>query len=219
MTRDYNPAMSATPTTEKFFYPNRMGRIILYSMKQELGVEQMLNVLRTAGHERLLSTMPLGNFDKRFPFETVSALQSATEEVFGVRAGRQINHRVGRGTLGLGLKDFDPLLGIADLPMRLVPLGMKFRVGLDVFARVFNQFSDQIVKLSETEQHHLWIIERCPVCWGRRTDSVCCHLAGGLLEEAIFWGTGGRRFKVEETACVAAGAATCTFQIDKRPLD
>jgi predicted hydrocarbon binding protein len=202
-----------------YFYPNRMGRIILHSMRQQLGAEQVLNVLRAAGHERLLSTMPLGNFEKRFPFETVSALQRAAEEVFGVRAGRQINHRIGRGTLELGLKDFDPLLGIADLPMRLMPLGMKFRVGLDVFARVFNQFSDQVVKLSETEQHHLWIIERCPVCWGRQTDEVCCHLAGGLLEEAIFWGTGGRRFRVEEVSCIAMGGASCTFQIDKRPLD
>jgi len=211
--------MTAAPVNARYFYPNRMGRILLLSMKKELGAEQVLNVLRTAGHERLLSTMPLGNFEKRFPFETVSAMQSATEDVFGVRAGRQINHRVGRGTLELGLKDFDPLLGIADLPMRLMPLGMKFRVGLDVFARVFNQFSDQVVKLSETEQHHLWIIERCPVCWGRRTDDVCCHLAGGLLEEAIFWGTGGRRFHIEEVSCIAAGGPTCTFRIDKRPLD
>ena len=118
-----------------YYYPNRMGRIILSSMRNELGAAQLLAVLRAAGHERLLSTMPLGNFDKRFPFQTVSDLQAATENVFGVRAGRQMNQRVGRGTLELGLKDFDPVLGIADLPMRLMPLGMKFRVGLDVFAR------------------------------------------------------------------------------------
>jgi predicted hydrocarbon binding protein len=39
------------------------------------------------------------------------------------------------------------------------------------------------------------------------------------LEEAIYWGTGGRRFRIEETECVAAGAATCTFRIDKHPVD
>jgi hypothetical protein len=211
--------MTTAGVNGSYYYPNRMGRIILHSMRQELGAQRLLEVLRAAGAERYLSTMPLGNFEKRFPFETVSALQAATEQVFGMRAGRQINQRVGRGTLELGLKDFDPLLGIADLPMRLMPLGMKFRVGLDVFARVFNQFSDQVVKLSETEQHHLWIIERCPVCWRRQSEEPCCHLAGGLLDEAIIWGTGGRRFKVEEIACVAAGAATCTFRIDKHPLD
>lgn len=211
--------MSEQASTNHYFYPNRMGRIILHSMRQELGPQRLLEVLRVAGHERLLSTMPLGNFEKRFPFQTVSDLQAATEGVFGPRGGRQLNLRIGRGTLELGLKDFDPILGIADLPMRLMPLGMKFRVGLDVFARAFNQFSDQIVKLSETGTHHLWIIERCPVCWQRHTDEPCCQLAGGLLEEAIFWGTGGRRFRVVETQCRAAGGPNCTFAIDKHPLD
>jgi hypothetical protein len=211
--------MTTAPANTQYFYPNRMGRIILSSMRNELGPTQLLAVLKAAGHEQLLSTMPLSNFDKRFPFQTVSDLQVATETVFGVRAGRQMNQRVGRATLELGLKDFDPVLGIADLPMRLMPLGMKFRVGLDVFARVFNQFTDQVVKLSETETHHLWIIERCPVCWQRHTEEPCCPLAGGLLEEAIFWGTGGRRFRIEEIQCVAMGHPTCTFKIDKHPLD
>ena len=211
--------MSQAPAAGHYFYPNRMGRIILSSMRSELGPDHLPEVLRAAGQEQYLDKLPLGNLDRQFPFETVSQLQAAAEQVFGVRAGRQANYRIGRGTLGLGLKDFDPLLGIADLPLRLVPLGMKFRVGLDVFARVFNQFTDQVVKLSETDTHHLWIIERCPVCWRRASDEPCCQLAGGLLEEAIYWGTGGRRFRVEETECVAVGAATCTFRIDKHPVD
>jgi hypothetical protein len=126
-----------------FFYPNRMGRIILASMKKELGVDRLTEVLRVAGQTQLANTGALpANLDKRFPFETVSALQAATEQVYGARAGRNMNYRIGRGTFELGLKDFDPILGIADMPMRLMPFGMKFRVGLDVFARVFNQFSD-----------------------------------------------------------------------------
>src|SRR4029079_3967618 len=192
--------MSQVPAGH-YFYPNRMGRIILSSMRSELGPDHLPEVLRAAGHEQYLDKLPLGNLDRQFPFETVSQLQAAAEQVFGVRAGRQANYRIGRGTLGMGLKDFDPLLGIADLPLRLVPLGMKFRVGLDVFARVFNQFTDQVVKLSETDTHHLCIIERCRVCWQRASEEPCCHLAGGLLEEAIYWGTGGRRFRIEETEC------------------
>ena len=211
--------MSQAPTTGHYFYPNRMGRIILSSMRTVLAPDRLPEVLRAAGQGQYLDKLPQGNLDRQFPFETVSQLQAASEQVFGVRAGRQANYRIGRGTLGLGLKDFDPLLGIADLPLRLVPLGMKFRVGLDVFARVFNQFTDQVVKLSETDTHHLWIIERCPVCWQRRSDEPCCHLAGGLLEEAIYWAAGGHRFRVEEAECIATGGATCTFHIDKRPVD
>jgi len=211
--------MLAEAPVETYFYPNRMGWIILRSMKNQLGPDLMTEVLKVAGLNQLGTGWLPRNLDKRFSFETISALQEATEKVFGTRAGRYINYRVGRGTFELGLKDFDPVLGIADLPMRLMPLSMKFRVGLDVFARVFNQFSDQVVRLSETETHHLWVIERCPVCWKRQTDEPCCQLAGGLLEEAVFWGTGGRRFKIEQIACIAAGDSSCTFQLNKTPLD
>jgi hypothetical protein len=211
--------MLAEAPVETYYYPNRMGWIILRSMKNQLGPDRMAEVLKVAGLNQLGTGWLPRNLDKRFSFETISALQDATEKVFGTRAGRYINYRVGRGTFELGLKDFDPVLGIADLPMRLMPLSMKFRVGLDVFARVFNQFSDQVVRLSETETHHLWVIERCPVCWKRQTDEPCCQLAGGLLEEAVFWGTGGRRFKIEQIACIAAGDSSCTFQLNKTPLD
>jgi len=211
--------MSA-PSNGSFFYPNRMGRIILVSLRNHLGQQRLTEVLRAAGQEQLINTRVLPNsMDKEFPFETISALQAASEQVFGARAGRYINYRVGRGTFERGLKDFDPLLGISDLPMRLMPLGTKLRVGLEVFAQAFNQFTDQVVKLSETEKDHLWIIERCPLCWKRQTDEVCCQLANGLLDEAIFWGTGGHRFKVEEISCVATGKPTCTFRIQKQPLD
>ena len=211
--------MTATESDVMYFYPNRMGRIILLSMRKELGPERLRDVLKAAGQPTLTSGLLPNNLEKQYSFEKIAALQEATEKVFGAQAGRQINYRIGRATFELGLKDFDPVLGIADLPMRLMPLGMKFRVGLDVFSRVFNQFSDQVVKLSENENYHLWMIERCPVCWHRHTDGPCCHLAGGLLEEAMFWGTGGRRFKVEEINCIAKGDPTCTFQIDKQPIE
>ncbi|MBI4771706.1 MAG: 4-vinyl reductase [Chloroflexi bacterium] len=211
--------MSHTAPLNTYFYASRMGRIILQAMGDTLGKEQLADVLQRAGLEQYLVTRPSGSLDRKFPFEHVSALQQAVEEVYGMRAGHALNLRVGRNVFGSGLKEFDPVLGIADLPLRLMPLGMKFRVGLDVFARVFNQFTDQVVRLSEDDEHHLWVIERCPVCWGRHTDEPCCHLAVGLLDESIYWGTGGRRYNGRETLCVAKGDATCTIAIDKRPID
>ena len=202
----------------QFFYPNRIGRVILTAMETAMGAERYQEVLSVAGLEHL-QKLPPNNLDKKFPFEWVSALQESTEKIYGERAGRALNARVGRLCFSSGLNEFDPVLGISDLPMRLMPPGMKFRVGLEVFARVFNQFSDQIVKLTDEGNSFLWIIERNPVCWGRHTTEPCCHLALGILEEAIFWGTGGRRYKVEETECIAAGAQSCVFRIDKQPLD
>lgn len=204
--------------TFRYFYPNRMGRIILTAMEAAMGREQLDEVLKAIGLEPLRK-LPPNNLERKFPFEWVSALQEGTEKVYGERAGRALNARVGRLCFNSGLREFDPILGIADLPMRLMPLSMKFRVGLEVFSRVFNQFSDQVVKLGENAEEYLWIIERNPVCWKRQTTEPCCYLALGILEESIFWGTGGRRYKVEESECIAAGASSCIFRIDKRPLD
>lgn len=204
---------------EHYYYPNRMGRIVLQSMETVLGRERLEEVVAAAGLEHLINPLPTGTLDKKFDFEWVSGLQEAVEKVYGEKVGRSLNLRVGRGTFEKGLKDFDPVLGIADLPLRLMPLGMKFRVGLDVFARVFNQFTDQIVRLSEDEKHYIWIIERCPVCWSRHTNEPCCQLSTGLLEESTFWGTGGRRFKVEEVKCIAAGDEACVFEIDRQPIE
>ena len=88
-----------------------------------------------------------------------------------------------------------------------------------VFVDVFNRYTDQVVRLEEDPNKFLWHIERCPVCWGRRTDSPCCHLAVGILQEALFWVSGGRNFMVEELQCLARGDESCTIRIARQPLN
>ena len=84
-------------------------------------------------------------------------------------------------------------------------------------AKTFTQFSDQISRVEEFDDHYIYVIERCPSCWGRHSDRPVCHAAVGLLEAGIEWGT-GRKFKIVETECIAKGDATCIFQISKEPL-
>ena len=81
---------------------------------------------------------------------------------------------------------------------------MKIRIGANVFAEVFNKYSDQVVRLEDQPDHLLWINERCAVCWGRQTDQPCCHLAVGILEEGIQWLSGGKKFRVVQETCTAA---------------
>lgn len=203
----------------RYFYPNRLGRIILQAMRLEMAPTQYLQVLESARLVQFADKLPVNNLNKEFPFEWVAALQAASEDVFGVRGGRTINRTVGRQCLNTGLKEMAPVLGVADLPLRLMPIGMKLRVGLDTFASLFNRMTDQVVQISEDDNHFHWVIERNPVCWGRHTAEPCCHLVVGILEESLFWGTGGRRFSVEERMCTATGSATCVFTIGKAPLE
>ncbi len=202
----------------QYFYPNRMGRIILKTMETTIGKDELEAILRAGGLEQYIDHYPPGDLERGFPFEHLGALQAAAESVHGSEAGRELNRRVGQRCLDNGLREFNPLLGIADLPVRMMPLSLKLHVGFDMFAMVFNRFTDQVVSLSEDHKYYYWIIERCPVCWGRQTEAPCCHLAVGILQEALRWATGGKNFVVAETSCIAAGDETCTIAINKRPM-
>lgn len=45
-----------------------------------------------------------------------------------------------------------------------------------------------------------------------------CHLAVGILQEALYWISSGKYFNVEETTCIAQGDSACTIEISKTPL-
>jgi acetyl-CoA decarbonylase/synthase complex subunit beta len=71
----------------------------------------------------------------------------------------------------------------------------------------------------EEEEHYVWKIIKCPFCWQRKADSSTCLLAVGLLQEVLYWVSGGKFYYVEETDCIARGAQACTITIDKMPMD
>jgi predicted hydrocarbon binding protein len=202
-----------------YYYPNKMGRIILLAMEEVMGRNGVNAVLNLAKLKHLVNNYPPNNFDRQFTFEEVGGIQLALDEMYGPRGGRGLALRAGRMCFKFGIKEFGPVLGIADLAFRLLPLGMKLKVGFEVFAETFNKFTDQMVRLGEDETRFLWIIERCPVCWERRSSQPCCHLAVGILQEALYWVSGGKNFEVEEITCIAQGDPTCTIAIDKQPLD
>lgn len=200
-----------------YFYPNRIGRSLLRGLEKQVGLEGLLAVLEGAGLSDLANNYPPADMELGFPFDVVSALQGAVEDIFGIDAGRQLNREVGHLMIEGGLSDFGPMLGITDLAERTLPVGMKLRLGLDTLAELFNRFGDQVVRLSEDTHHYLWVIERCPVCWGRQSDAPCCQLAVGILEQGLAWATGGQAFRVDEIECIAAGGETCTLFVSKQP--
>ena len=205
-------------TTEQFYYPNKMGRIILTAMESIMGSHGVNAVLNLSELDYLVNNYPPNNLDPGFSFKECSAIHKTLEDMYGARGGRALARRAGRETWQYALKEFMPILGITDLAARTIPLSIKLKIGLDIFAQTFNRFSDQVVRLGEDERGYLWIIERCPLCWGRQTDTPCCHLAVGVLEQGLDWVSRGRRFRVEQVTCIATGDETCTIVISKKPI-
>lgn len=203
---------------EKLYYPNKMGRIVLIAMEEIMGHHGVNAILNLGQLYHLVNNYPPNNLDLGFTFEEFSAIQQTLDDMYGVRGGRGLALRAGRETWKYALKEFMPVLGITDLAVRTLPLGIKIKIGLEVFAQTFNKFSDQRVRLGEDERGYLWMIEKCPICWQRTSSTPCCHLAVGLLEQGLDWVSKGRRFRVEEVSCIARGDNTCTIIITKKPI-
>jgi len=39
-----------------------------------------------------------------------------------------------------------------------------------------------------------------------------------MLQEGLYWLSGGKDYLIKETDCIATGAERCTFQILKQPV-
>lgn len=201
-----------------FYYPQKMGRVILLGMEEVMGRNGIRGVLRLNSLEALAENYPAASNERTFPFETVSAIQTAFELAYGPRGGRGVALRVGRASFKYGLKEYGSMLGLTELAFRLLSLSTKLHVGAKTFADLFNKHTDQKVSIEERGGRIYWNIERCPLCWGRKAEEPACHLAVGLVQEALYWVSGGKVFNVEETACIAAGDAVCTLVVDQTPI-
>jgi hypothetical protein len=201
-----------------YFYPNRIVRCYLLAMEEIMGKNGLNAILNMAKLQHLIDTYPPDDLGKQFDFADFSALNAALEEMYGPRGGRGLALRAGRAGFARGLQGFGPLIGASDLAFRVLPLGTKLKLGLPMLLAVFSQFSDQVSRVEEKDDHYIWYIDRCPVCWGRKSDKPVCYAATGLLQESLRWVSSGKEFRVDETHCIGMGDPACAFKIYKEPV-
>jgi len=187
-------------------------------MEEILGFNEVKVVLNLAHLPEYIDHYPAKDQELKFPFEHVSQIQVALESAYGSRAGRGVAQRIGRTCVKYGLREFGRELGITDLSFRLLPLPTRIKVGSETLAGLFNQGTDPRVRMEVDEKYIFWQIKPCPLCWERHTDRPCCALAVGLLQEALYWVSGGKNFLVEEKKCIACGDSTCTIVVDRTPM-
>ncbi len=137
---------------QKFCYPNKMGRIILLAMEEILGRNGIHAILNHTELHQWINNYPPNNLDLSFPFEDLSSIQVGLEEIYGPRGGQGLALRIGQASFKYGLREFGPMLGITDMAFRLLPLPTKLSKGAEIFAETFNKFTDQQVRIEETEE-------------------------------------------------------------------
>ncbi|MGD9099145.1 MAG: 4-vinyl reductase [Anaerolineae bacterium] len=203
----------------QFFYPNRWARLVLTSAEEIVGDKGIAALLNMAKIAEFINNYPPDDMEKAFSFEQVGQLQQAIWDMYGPRGARVFATRAGEQTFQDGIEHFGSFASTAQAAMQIGTLEFKIKIGLGLFAKWFNQVSDQVVSVDEGNDYWLWIIERCPMCWGRKSDQPVCHLAIGVLQGGLNWVSKGKQFRLAETECKAAGGTNCIIKINKTPLD
>jgi len=177
---------------ETFYYPNRMGRIILLSMEEVMGRNGVNAILKLSSLSSLMESYPADDATLAVPFSALGTITDTLEQAYGPHGGRGLSLRIGRACFNYGVRQYGTQLGLTEMAFRLLPLTTKVSAGARVFAELFNNFTDQRVRVEEDNGKLLWHIDRCPLCWERKAQDPVCHLAVGLLQEALYWLSGGR---------------------------
>lgn len=216
-------------STGPFYCPNRMGRILLLAYEEVVGRNALVALLtlieshgetqRRFPYVKYIDVAPPLNSDRQFPFEAIGGLTQALIDMYGPRQLRSVAGRIGRVTFKHGLSEYGQMMGVTDLTFQLLPLSIKLEKGAQALAALYNDHTDQRVRIHETADMLYWHVERNPVCWGVEATQPVCHLTVGLLQESLLWLSGGKDFQLEETTCMACGDDVCTIAITKKPLD
>lgn len=207
------------PAKSGLYYPNKFGLITIKSLEDVMGKNGLNAILNLAGISHYVDNYPPDDLEKGFDFSELSAIGTALEEMYGPRGGRGLALRAGRATFSDALRNFGALAGVADLAFVVLPLDAKLRIGLNAFAKMFVQLTDQETRVEEKDDEFIWTILRCPCCWGRHNEEKpVCYIAAGLLLESLKWVSGGSEFRVTESKCIAVGHDVCEFLIPKQPV-
>jgi predicted hydrocarbon binding protein len=201
--------------SEAYFYPNIWGRGVLVAAEEILGKNGVNALLNLAGLPQYIDNYPSDNIKKEFPFEHVSAIQKALWDMYGSKGARVFATRGGEETFNYSLDKYEKVQKAAQAAMALGSARTRLKAGLLFFAKFFNTVSDQKVRVEEDEGAWKWVIERCPMCWGRKAEEPVCHLAVGVLNSASKWATGGEVLRIKAVECIAMGAKEGIILLEK----
>ncbi|MCL4265174.1 MAG: hypothetical protein KJ069_18300 [Anaerolineae bacterium] len=211
--------MSSGTQNENCFYPNRWMRILLISTEEIIGKNGVNSLLNLAGLPEYIGNYPPDNMKKEFPFDHVGKLQQAYWDMYGPRGARAFATRAGKKTLNDGIEHFGQIAKAARAAMKIGSFERRVSLGLQFFAKFFNQVSDQNVSVEEDDVAWYWNIHVCPMCTGRTSDSPVCYLAVGVLQGALEnFADADKRYNVTPTHCIAKGDEVGVIVIEKNPM-
>ncbi len=196
-----------------YFFPNKAVLDQLCALEDLMGKNGLSAVLNLSGLKGWIDHYPPDDLEKQIDFADVASIQLALEEVYGVRAGRNIARRSAWPGMEGALRQIGALDPLSEVATSARAPGEKIAIALTSLAAALSRLSDQASQVRPTESGQLFSSQPCPHCWGRKASEPVCHTIVGVIEELCGRVAGGAACTVQEIACTACGSDDCRFLI------
>jgi predicted hydrocarbon binding protein len=202
---------------QEFPCASQIGKIMLEGVRDIIGQAGVNAIYNLPANYPSAGSIPADQ--KNNSFNELSTIQSFLEAMYGRQGGQGIALRAGRASTGMIIRKFGPRMGLNNLDFRLLPTPTRIKVGLGALAKTISDMCYEPFLATEDGEAWIWQVHACPVCWQRQNEKPACYFVVGLLQEFVSTISGGKIFNIVETECVAAGAESCTFRIDKQAME
>jgi hypothetical protein len=187
--------------------------IFLEVLDDLVGAHGTAALLRRAGHPEWIESPPHPAPESFASPESVTAIFSSLEELYGPRGGRGLGRRLGAAVVDRHLKDLGALAGVTNPTFQALPSRTRARVGLMALGRVVTGLGGFRLDVSATDQAIALSIPDCPFCVQRSLDAPGCAALVGLVDAALRLVAPEVALSSQETACRATGAAACELTV------
>lgn len=141
------------------------------------------------------------------------------ESIYGVPGVRGLAFRIGQMAFKYALRDSGQKIGLRDKEFHLLPYQRRLETGLQILAVEIGRDWGQLITVSNSPTCWILRVEEGHTHCGCKPKEPCCQALAGLLHAYMAWAGGGRYYRIVETEYQVLGNQTCSFQIEKKPLD
>jgi predicted hydrocarbon binding protein len=197
---------------------NNLGQVILLGVEEIIGHSQTQSLINSNVIDDEISQGNRAGKEHDFSLLDLSRMQMNLEKVFGSAAGRGLAIRSGRASFQYILRKFGDELGLSGNGFKFLSASKRFNVGLVALAGLINRDLGDCIQLEKIDGDVIWQIDysRFPAIQIQRS---ICHLVVGLLQEALYWFSGGKHFPIEEITCSEQGNPACILRIRSYPIN
>lgn len=198
-------------------------RWALEAAEEVVGKDGLAVVLREAKLERFINNYPPDVLESSgtITYGDYASLSAGILGFFG-RPGKSMVMRMGRIASRKAIEHQSGTFSLATvLAAKLLPASVQVKMGLSAMMsglRTINEKAGQEFTgtIEDKGDTFHFVLETCPVCAGKHSESHICWLWEATIEEAmrqVF----NKFFDVVEIECRAMGAPACVFEVSKKP--